>query len=185
MEKQVFNSIKVKMDETINVFKSGLNAIRTGRASLSLLDGITVDYFGTQTPLNQVGSLSTPESRTIIISPWDKSILKEIEKAILKSNLGLTPTNDGKIIRINIPSLTEERRKEMVKVARKVAEEARVSIRNVRREGNEELKRLEKDKKITEDVLRHSQDEIQKITDKHIENVNQILEAKEKEILEV
>ncbi len=185
MEKEVFKRSQEKMDESISHFRRELNALRTGRASLSLLDGIVVDYFGTPTPLNQVASLSTPESRTILIQPWDKTLLKEIEKSIQKANLGLVPNNDGKLIRINIPPLTEERRREMVKLAKKVAEDARVAIRNVRREGNEEFKALEKKKSITEDALHRSQDELQKITDRHIENINEILQAKEKEIMEV
>ncbi len=185
MEKEIFHGTDTKMEETLKVLKRDLAAIRTGRASLSLLDGLTADYYGTATPLNQVASLSIPESRTILIQPWDKTILKEVEKAIQKSNLGLVPANDGKVIRINIPALTEDRRRELVKIAKKMAEDARVAIRNVRREANEELKRLEKEKKITEDALHRSNDEIQKKTDQHIETVNQILAAKEKEIMEV
>jgi ribosome recycling factor len=185
MEKDVFKRSQEKMDESINHYRRELNAVRTGRASLSLLDGIMVDYFGTPTPLNQVASLSTPESRTILIQPWDKTLIKEIDRAVQKSNLGLQPMDDGKVIRINIPALTEDRRRELVKVAKKEAEDARVAIRNVRREGNEELKALEKEKKITEDALRRSQDELQKITDRHIKGIDEILQAKEKEIMEV
>jgi ribosome recycling factor len=185
MEKEVYKAMEKKMDETIKSLQRDLGAIRTGRASLSLLDGINVDAYGSPTPLAHVASLSTPDSRTILIQPWDKTILKEIEKAIQKSNLGLNPTDDGKVVRLAIPLLTEERRKELVKHARKIGEDARVALRNVRRDGNEELKRLEKEKAITEDVHRKASDEIQKITDRHIETVNGILTAKEKEILEV
>ncbi len=154
MEKEVFAKVKGKMEETIRTYKRELGAVRTGRASLSLLDGITVDYYGTPTPLSQVASMTTPESRTILIQPWDKTIIKEIEKAIQKSNLGLQPMDDGKVVRITIPQLTEERRRELVKIAKKLAEDARVAARNVRREGNEEVKHLEKEKKITEDAHR-------------------------------
>ena len=185
MEQEVYQKTRAKMDETIKVFKRDLNTIRTGRASLSLLDGVKVDYFGSPTPLNQVASLSTPESRTLLIQPWDKTLLGDIEKALLKANLGLTPTNDGKLIRISIPTLTEERRKELVKVAKKMAEDARVSSRNVRREANEELKVLEKEKSISEDDLHRCQDNIQEITDKHVVIINEILSEKEKEIMEI
>jgi ribosome recycling factor len=185
MEKEVYKSTEAKMEETIRVLKRDLNTIRTGRASLSLLDGVKVDYYGTATPLNQLASLSSPESRTLLIQPWDKTVLPEIEKAILKANIGLTPNNDGKMIRISIPPLTEERRKELVKVARKIAEDARISSRNVRREANEELKKLEKEKSISEDDLHRAQDNVQEITDKHIESINEILAGKEKEIMEI
>jgi len=185
MEKEVYKSTETKMEETIRVLKRELNTIRTGRASLSLLDGVKVDYFGTPTPLNQVASLSSPDSRSLLIQPWDKTLLPEIEKAILKANIGLTPNNDGKLIRISIPPLTEERRKELVKVARKIAEDSRISSRNVRREANEELKKLEKAKSISEDDLHRAQDNIQEITDKHIEGINDILTTKEKEIMEI
>jgi ribosome recycling factor len=185
MEKEVFRNVETKMEETLKVLKKELAAIRTGRASLSILDGIMVEYFGTPTPLNQVASLSTPESRTIVIQPWDKTIIKDIERGIQKSNLGIQPNNDGKIIRLTVPTLTEDRRRELVKVAHKLAEDARISTRNVRREGNEALAKLEKDKKITEDVHRKAHDEIQKITDNHVKTINSILEAKEKEIMEI
>ncbi len=185
MEKEVYKSTQEKMNESMKVLERELNTIRTGRASISILDGIAVDYYGSPTPINQLASLSTPESRTILIQPWDKNAIKDIEKAILKSNLGLSPTNDGKVIRISIPLLTEERRRDLVKIARKMAEDARVSIRNVRREANERLKELEKSGEVTEDAHRRAHDEIQKITDSHIQDINDILEAKEKEIMEV
>ena len=161
-----------------------LKRIRTGRASLSLMDGIRVDYYGTQTPLNQMASLAVPESRLITIQPWDVSVIKDIEKAILKSDLGLTPSNDGKLIRISIPPLTEERRKQLVKVVYKKGEEHRVAVRNQRRDANDLLKSLKKDGEISEDDAFKAQDQIQKITDEHIKLVDEVCKDKEKEILE-
>jgi len=169
-----------KMQHSIELFKKELASIRTGRASLALLDGIKVDYYGTPTPLQQVATLSVPESRQILIQPWEQRIIPDIEKAIMKSDLGLTPTNDGKTIRLNIPPLTEERRKELVKVIKKKAEDARV-----RRDINEELKKLEKEKHISEDDTKKSLEEVQKLTDSFIKKIDEILEHKEKEIMEV
>lgn len=174
-----------KMNQAVEVFKKDLASFRTGRASLSIFDNIKVDYYGSLVPLNQVATLGIPEPRTITIQPWEQRMINEIEKAIMKSDLGLTPINDGKIIRINIPPLTEERRKQLVKVVRKRAEEARVAIRNIRRDIIEEIKKAEKDKKLSEDDSRRLQDEIQKITNSFIEKIDQILEQKEKEIMEV
>ncbi len=174
-----------RMDGAVEALRREFGSIRTGRASLALLDGIMVDYYGTPMPIGQLASLSVPEPRQIAIQPWEQRIIPEIEKAILKSDLGLTPTNDGRIIRINIPPLTEERRKQLVKVVRKRAEEARVAIRNIRRDSNEELKRLEKERHISEDEVKRSQDEIQKLTDSYITKVDEILDHKEKEIMEV
>lgn len=174
-----------KMNATIEVFKKDLSSIRTGRASLALLDGITVDYYGTPTPLNQVATLGVPDPRQITIQPWDTKIIPDIEKAILKSNLGITPTNDGKMIRLNIPPLTEERRKELVKVAKKKAEDARIAIRNIRRDINEEIKKAEKEKLLSEDNAKKLHEEIQKITDSFIVKIDDILHNKEKEIMEV
>jgi ribosome recycling factor len=174
-----------RMTRTIEVLKKDFSSIRTGRASLALLDGITINYYDTQTPLQQLASLSIPESRQIAIQPWDPKIITDIEKSILKSDLGLTPMNDGKMIRINIPPLTEERRKQLVKAVKKKAEEAKVSVRNIRRDTNEELKKLEKEKHISEDEGKKVHDEIQKITDSYITKVDEILGHKEKEILEV
>ncbi len=185
MDKALKKKLQEKMDKAIEVFRHDLASIRTGRASLSLIEGITVDYYGTQTPLNQVATLSVPDPKTITIQPWEQRIIPDIEKAILQSDLGITPTNDGKIIRLNIPPLTEERRKQLVKVVRKRAEEARVAIRNIRREFNEELKKMEKNKEISEDQLKKDLDEVQKITDDHIKKVDKILETKENEIMEV
>ncbi len=173
------------MARAIEALKKEFASVRTGRASLALLDEIMVNYYETPTPLQQLASLSIPESRQIAIQPWDPKVISEIEKAVLKSDLGLTPMNDGKIIRINIPPLTEERRKQLVKTVKKKAEEAKVAIRNIRRDTNEELKKLEKEKHISEDVVKKSQDEIQKITDSHITRVDDVLANKEKEIMEV
>ncbi|HUU50944.1 MAG TPA: ribosome recycling factor [Nitrospinota bacterium] len=184
MVEKVYKEIEEKMESSLEVFRKDLNTIRTGRASLSLLDGVTVDYYGNPTPLNQVATLSVPESRSITIQPWDNSIIGAIEKAILKSDLGLTPINDGKIIRISIPPLTEERRKELVKVVKKYSEECKIAIRNIRREGNESLKSLEKDGEISEDEFYKSQRKIQEDTDSHIEKTDEITKKKEIEILE-
>lgn len=184
MIQNIYSDTNKKMEGSITILQKELGGIRTGRASLALLDGIKVDYYGNPTPLNQVATLSVPESRLITIQPWDISATSSIEKAILASDLGLTPNNDGKIIRISIPPLTEERRKQLVKVVKKVSEECKVAIRNVRREGMEHLKVLEKDKKISQDDHKKANDEIQKITDKFIKKVDEIIAKKEKEILE-
>jgi ribosome recycling factor len=173
------------MGKSIESLKREYSRLRTGRASVSLLDGIRVSYYDTPTPLNQMASLAVPEPRLIVIQPWDKTAIEDIEKAILKSELGLTPMNDGKVIRISIPPLTEERRKELVKVARKMSEENKVSIRNIRRDANEMLKDLKKEKEITEDDLFRSQEEVQKATDQFISQVDELCAAKEKEILEI
>jgi len=185
MEQELKRNTTERMSRTIDVLKKDFASIRTGRASLALLDGLMVNYYDTPTSLQQLASLSIPESRQIAIHPWDPKAIPDIEKAILKSDLGLTPMNDGKMIRINIPPLTEERRKQLVKTVRKKAEEAKVSVRNIRRDGNEELKKLEKEKHISEDIVKKSQDEIQKITDSFITKVDDVLMNKEKEIMEV
>lgn len=174
-----------RMTCSIEVLKKDFASIRTGRASLSILDGIFVNYFDTQTPLQQLATLSIPESRQITIQPWDQKIIPDIEKAILKSDLGLTPSNNGKIIRIMIPPLTEERRKQLVKVVKKKAEESKVAIRNIRRDTNDELKKLEKEKQFSEDEAKKLHDEVQKITDTYIAKVDEVLKHKEKEIMEV
>jgi len=175
---------KDKMEKTIAALSKEMLKVRTGRASLSLLDGVKVDYYGTPTPLNQMASLSIPESRLITIQPWDVTIIKEIEKAILKANLGLTPSNDGKIIRVSIPPLTEDRRKEIVKQVHKICEEHKVGIRNIRRDANEILKSFKKDGDIAEDDMFKSQDLVQKETDTFVKNIDGIYTEKEKEILE-
>jgi ribosome recycling factor len=185
MSSEVIDQLCEKMESSIDALKRELVKIRTGRASLSLLDGISVDAYGSQMPLNQVGTLTIPESRMIAIQPWDPQMLAVIEKAILSSDLGLTPANDGKIIRLTIPQLTEERRLELVKQVKKVAEEFKVAIRNVRREANDALKTMKKDKDISEDDMFRLQDEAQKETDNYIKNIDEIAAGKEKEIMEV
>ncbi|MCX5717399.1 MAG: ribosome recycling factor [Nitrospirae bacterium] len=185
MEKELKRKAVEKMDHSIEALKKEFASVRTGRASLALLDGIKVDYYGTPTPLQQVASLSVPESRQIAIQPWDQKIISDIEKAIMKSDLGLTPTNDGKVIRINMPLLTEERRKQLVKVVRKNSEDAKVAVRNIRRDVNDEIKELEKEKHLSEDDTKKSLDEIQKFTDSYVKKIDEILTHKEKEIMEV
>jgi ribosome recycling factor len=180
----IYEETSDSMKKSIKNLDRELNRMRTGRASLSILDAIRVDYYGTMTPLNQMATLAVPESRLIMIQPWDVSIIKEIEKAILKSDLGLTPSNDGKIIRISIPPLTEERRKELVKVVHKMCEDHKVTVRNVRRDANDLLKSLKKDGEISEDDAFKGQDQIQKITDEHIKLIDECYKDKEKEILE-
>jgi len=180
----VYDDTKERMGKTITALENELKRVRTGRASLSLLDGIRVDYYGTMTPLNQMATLAVPESRLITIQPWDASVLKDIEKAVLKSDLGLTPSNDGKIIRLSIPPLTEDRRKELVKVVHKMCEEHKVAVRNIRRDSNDLLKTLKKDGDISEDDAFKAQDEVQKITDQFIKDIDDIYKEKEKEILE-
>jgi ribosome recycling factor len=184
MIESIYQETTKSMEKSIDSLKKEFKKTRTGRASLSILDGIRVEYYGTATPLNQTASLSIPESRLIIIQPWDVSVIKDIEKAILKSDLGLTPSNDGKLIRISIPPLTEDRRKELVKIIYKKSEEHRVAVRNIRRDSNELLKGLKKDGDISEDEAFKAQDQIQKITDKHIKLIDDVCKEKEKEILE-
>jgi ribosome recycling factor len=184
MKKAEIQEASGKMHKAVAVFDRELARVRTGRASAALLEGINVDYYGTSMPLNQVASVAIPESRLLTIQPWDIKILVDIEKAILKSDLGLTPTNDGKIIRVHVPPLTEERRKELVKLVKKMAEECRVAIRNVRREAIERLKGRKKAKEISEDDLFRLQDEVQKVTDDHIKKVEGIIADKEREIME-
>ena len=181
---EIYQDTRESMEKAIASLNKELQRIRTGRASLSILDGIRVDYYGTQTPLNQMATLAVPESRLIRIQPWDVSVIKDIEKALLKSDLGLTPSNDGKIIRINIPPLTEERRKELVKVVHKMCEDYKVSVRNTRRDANDLVKSLKKDSDISEDDAFKAQDEIQKITDTFVASVDECYKEKEKEILE-
>jgi ribosome recycling factor len=181
---EIFSECRGKMDKSVDALKKDFKRIRTGRASTALLEGIKVDCYDTQMPIDQVASLSIPESRLITIKPWDQSIIGEIEKSILKSELGLTPMNDGKIIRISIPPLTEERRKELAKLAKKMAEESKIAIRNHRREANEMLKELKTEKEISEDEMYKSQDDVQKLTDDFIKKVDEITSEKEKEIIE-
>lgn len=185
MKEEIFTEMKKKMAKAIEALSHELGGLRTGRASITILDNVKVDYYGTPTPIKGIATLSVPESRTITIQPWDHSQIHLIEKAIMTSDLGLTPTNDGKMIRINFPPLTEERRKEFVKLAKKYGEECKVSIRNIRRDANESLKKIEKDKKISQDELKKHQDEVQHLTDKQITRVDEILKQKEAEIMEV
>ena len=182
---ELFKDTSGKMSRSLEAFRKELGKVRTGRASFSLLDGIKVDYYGTPTLLQQVGTLSVPESRLITVAPWDAKMIGPIEKAIQASGLGLNPSNDGKIVRIPIPPLTEERRKDLVKVVRKMAEDARIAVRNIRREGIERIKEKEKRKEISEDMMKRWQDKVQKETDGFIKKVDEILKAKEQEILEV
>jgi len=184
MIESIYQETRESMDKSIDALKNEFKRVRTGRASPSLLDGIRVEYYGTMTPLNQMASLSVPESRLITIQPWDVSVIKDIEKAILKSDLGLTPSNDGKLIRISIPPLTEEGRKQLVKVIYKKSEEHRIAVRNIRRDSNELLKGLKKDGEISEDDAFRAQDQVQKITDKYIKLIDDVCKEKEKEILE-
>jgi ribosome recycling factor len=180
----IYQETRDSMGKSIEALERELKRVRTGRASLSILDGIKVDYYGTLTPLNQMATLAVPESRLITIQPWDVSVIQDVEKAILKSDLGLTPSNDGKILRISIPPLTEERRKELVKMVHKMCEDHKVSVRNTRRDSNELLKSLKKDGDISEDEAFKAQDEVQKITDEHIKLIDECFTKKEKEILE-
>jgi ribosome recycling factor len=174
-----------RMKKTVQSLKDGFASLRTGRASAALFDRIRVDYYGEKSPLNQVANISIPEARLIVIQPWDKALIGEIEKAIRTSELSLNPSNDGKVIRISIPPLTEERRKDLVKQAKNQAEQSRVAVRNIRRDGNDELKKLLKDGKLTEDEEGKVSEELQKLTDSYIGKVNHVLEEKEKEIMEV
>lgn len=176
---------EARMKTVIESTKRAFAAIRTGRANPSILDRITVDYYGTPTPLNQMANISAPEPRLLVITPWDKSVIKDIEKAILTADLGLVPNNDGQVIRIAIPQLTEERRKELVRVMKKEAEERRVAVRGVRRDLNEAVKQMEKDGDISEDESRKALDDVQKLTDKYVAEVDKLADAKEKEILEI
>ncbi|MDE0207167.1 MAG: ribosome recycling factor [Candidatus Tectomicrobia bacterium] len=181
----VYSEVDHKMERSLAALRKELSRIRTGRATLALLEGIDVDYYGTSTPLTQMATVAAPESRLLTIQPWDKSQLGLIEKAIQRSDLGLTPQNDGKLIRLAIPPLTAERRKDLVKKVKKIGEDAKIALRNVRRDGNETLKDLEKTKDISQDDLRRGQDHVQKITDRFISQVDDVLSGKEHEILEV
>lgn len=174
-----------KMEKTVSSLDSNFAKLRTGRASTALVEGLKADYYGTPTPIGQMASVAVPDSRTLTIQPWDKGGMAAVEKAILKSDLGLTPINDGKIIRISIPPLTEERRKELVKVSKKYGEEAKVAIRNIRRDANENLKKLEKDKSITSDDLKKATEDVQKVTDRYVAQIDSKCAGKEKEIMDI
>lgn len=177
--------LEERMQKTINVFKENLSEVRAGRANPAILNKVKIDYYGVPTPISQVAGISVPEARMIVIQPWDASILKEIEKEILKSDIGINPNNDGKVIRLVFPELNEERRKEIVKDIKKLAEEAKVAVRSIRRDGIDEAKELEKESMITEDDLKRAEEQIQKITDKKIAEIDVILEKKEKEIMSI
>lgn len=185
MVDEVLAELEERMEKVINAYVYELARIRTGRASLGILDGVRVEYYGQMVPLNQVASLSIPESRLIVIKPWEKSMLSKIERAILEAGLGLTPTNDGTVVRIPFPPLTEERRRELVKLVKKIAEDFRVQLRQARREANDDLKEYQKEGVITEDDYHTALDKVQKLTDKYIGKVDEILSKKEKEIMEV
>ena len=177
-------TIEARMDKTIASLKDSFNTIRTGRANAAIFDKVRVDYYGTKSPLNQVATIAIPEARSVIITPFDKSLISEIEKAIQVADLGLNPSNDGKVIRIAIPALTADRRKELVKQAKTVAENSRTAIRNIRRDGNDDLKKQQKDGILTEDGLKTETDKLQKLTDKYIDEINKIYDAKEKDIMQ-
>jgi len=181
----VLKDSKTRMGKVLESLEKDFSKLRTGRASTTLVEDVKVDYYGTPTPLNQIASISVPDSRSITIQPWDRNAFGDVEKALLKSDLGLTPVNDGKIIRINIPALTEERRKELVKVAKKYTEDAKIAIRNVRRDANEALKKLKNDKELTEDEMHRGQDDVQKLTDEHVALADEMFQEKEKEIMEI
>jgi len=183
--KEVIANTEVKMTKSIEALKNEYAAIRAGRANPAILDKIKVEYYGTPTPINQLGNVSVPEARTLLIQPWDASVLKEIEKEIQKSDIGINPTNDGKVIRLSFPPLTEERRKALVKDVSKIAENSKVAIRNQRRDAIDKIKALKKDNKITEDDVKEGEDKIQKLTDKYVKSVDEIAKEKEKEILTV
>ena len=180
-----YTNLKERMEKSIGAFKEKLSEIRAGRANPAILNKVKIDYYGTPTPINQVAGVSVPEARLIVIQPWDVSVLKDIEKAILASDIGLNPNNDGKVIRLAFPELTEERRKELAKEIRKITEEAKVAIRAIRRDGIDEAKAKQKNSEITEDELKSAETEIQKITDKYIDEIDKILADKEKEIMSV
>ena len=183
--KEILSGHEDKMKKALEVLRKDYGTLRAGRATPTLLDKITVDYYGTQTPINQVANISVPESRTIVIQPWEKSMVGPVEKAIMKSDLGLTPNNDGLVIRLTIPQLTQQRRTELVKIVHKKAEESRVAIRNLRRDANDSVKKLEKDRKVSEDEAQKGQDDMQKLTDRYIKEIDHIMAVKEKEIMEI
>ena len=178
-----YTNIEERMKKTISVYDENLSEIRAGRANPAILNKLTVEYYGTATPINQVAGISVPEARLIVIQPWDGSVLKEIERAILASDIGITPNNDGKVIRLNFPELNEERRKELVKDIKKMGEEAKVAVRQVRRDGLDEFKKQQKDSLITEDDLKQAEDQVQKLTDKYVEEIDKLTEVKEKEVM--
>ncbi len=185
MQNEYVENAEYRMEKSIEAFKHEISKIRTGKATTALLDGIKVDYYGTMTPINQVGNISVLDAHTLSITPWDKSMVEKIDKAILQAELGLNPQSDGTNLRIPIPPLTEERRKDLVKLVKKFAEDAKIAIRNIRRDANDHLKRQEKNKEISEDLMHDFEDDVQKLTDKHIKKIDEILSEKEQEIMEI
>lgn len=185
MVEELLLETEEKMEKSIEATKEKFSHVRAGRANVTMVDGVLVDYYGTMSPLNQVGNLSTPEARLIVIDPWDKSMIPIIEKAIIQANLGFNPSNDGKIIRLVVPELTEERRKEYVKIVKKEAEEGKVAVRNIRKDSNNKLRRLEKEHSITEDELKLAEEKIQKLTDKYVQLIDELLSKKEKELTKI
>ncbi len=185
MTKEVISAMKTQMEKSVDSLRKEYQKVRTGRATTALLDDIKVNYYDVPTPINQVASLSVPEARVIVIQPWESKMISVIEKAILNANIGLTPTNDGKIIRLSLPPLTEERRKEIVKTLRKMAEDDKIAVRNVRRDAIDGLKKLEKDKKISEDDLKRAEKEVQDVTNNFVAKIDEVLTSKEKEVMEV
>ena len=185
MHREIINELERKMSKSIESYETELTTVRAGRANPTILDQFTVDDYGTETPIKQVASISVPEARLLVIQPWDASLITPIEKVLLASNLGITPSNDGKVIRLPFPALTEDRRKELVKVVKGYGENSKIAIRNLRRDGLDKLKKLEKDKKISEDELRQAEEEVQKVTDKFIKKVEDITKLKEKELMEI
>jgi ribosome recycling factor len=181
----IIKDARSRMDKSLEALRSELAKVRTGKATTALLDGIKVDYYGTMTPINQVGNLTVLDVHTLSITPWDKNMVPVVEKAIMEANIGFNPVSDGTNLKIPVPPLTEERRKDFVKLIKKFGEETKIAIRNVRRDANDHLKKEEKDKKISEDELKHFEAEVQKITDEHIKNIDEVLKHKEKEIMEV
>jgi ribosome recycling factor len=185
MTKNVITSMKSHMEKSVESLRKEYQKVRTGRATTALLDDIKINYYDTPTQINQVASLTVPEARVIVIQPWESKLIPLIEKAILNANIGLTPTNDGKVIRLSLPPLTEERRKEIVKTLKKMAEDAKVALRNIRRDANDELKKMEKDKKISEDDLKRAEKDVQDMTNNFVSRIDEVLAAKEKEVMEV
>ncbi len=182
---QVLSNVDGRMDRTLEAFRRDLNQLRTGRATPSLIENLSIDYYGSATPLKQIASISAPDARAIMVQPWDKGALREIEKSLQRSEMGFNPSNDGNVITVPIPPLTNERRKEMVKLLRRMAEEGKVSVRNVRRDGLENLRKMERDKALSQDQNRRAQDQLQKVTDGHTKQIDETASAKEAEILQV
>jgi len=182
---EILSEARTAMDKAVKSLKREMAKVRTGRASVSLLDDVKVDYYGVPTPLSQVATLSVPEARLITVQPWEKNLIPDIEKAIFKADLGLTPSSDGQLIRLPVPALTEERRREMVKIIKRMAEDAKISVRNARRDANETLKMLEKEKEITEDDLKRSEKDVQQLTDEFVNTIDTVVQGKEKEVMEV